>query len=249
MWNEELEFRAAKMRQRAAEMFGKNWVGARLTPAQRKKGLEKIHAANRERGKALRNNVVEITVTEPAQRLKNVTKLPENLPYPKCTHCTESAGTIRAGFAHGIQRYRCITCRGTYSGPKIVIKLEPCDYDLICYHCGSKDSSRIGKGMSKSRTGRMAICHACGRKFVQGGLFELQRCHLLLEDRIAKSNLPEDVEAEVLQMAYVDILEGKGYTWSVELRIKEAWRNARGEYAQMGSDHPKFKLQMGQNPY
>ncbi len=59
-------------------------------------------------------------------------------------------------------------------------------------------------------------------------------------------NLPGDVEAEVLQIATMDVLTGKGYCWTVDLDAKEAWRNCRGEYGQRGSDHPQFREQMGQ---
>lgn len=244
MWNETLEARAAEMRAKAAAMFGPNWVGARLTPAAQRRGLEKTWKASRARGNVHRNNVHIVTVAEPRQ-LRRANTIPD-AGYPACPHCKHSAGTIRAGHAKGIQRYRCVTCRRTFSGPSVVVRLEPCDYDLICYHCGSKDAARIGRGHSKSRTGRLALCHTCGRKFVQGGLHDLQRCHLVLEDRISRTGLPADVGAEVLQMAYTDVLEGKGYCWSVDLRVKEAWFNTRGEYRQMGSDHPEYRKHNGQ---
>jgi len=81
---------------------------------------------------------------------------------------------------------------------------------------------------------------------VQGGLKDLQKYHLLLEKRIIDTGLPPDVQAEVLQMAAEDVLIGKGYCWTVELRLKEAWYNTRGEYGQRGSDHPVFRLEQGQ---
>jgi hypothetical protein len=33
--------------------------------------------------------------------------------------------------------------------------------------------------------------------------------------------LPDDVKAEVLQMAFRDVIEGAGYCWTVEFRTKE----------------------------
>ena len=247
-WYEKLETITAKMREKAAIKFGKDWVGARFTPEAQKKGLDKCRTLQRAKGNAHRNNIVEVSVSEPTTRLRNLKNVPE-VPYPKCQRCNNSPGTIRAGFANGIQRYRCVYCRGTFTGPIIVIKLEPCDYKIICYHCGSANTNRLGRGMSKSRTGRLALCNNCNRKFVQGGLHDLQKYHLVLEERIANLHVPEDVQSEILQMAYVDVLAGKGYSWSVELKIKEAWRNARGEYGQKGSDHPQFRLQAGQKMY
>ena len=223
---------------------GRAYVNARISADSRRKGLEKSWAKQREIGARHRNNIVEIQSSDPPNtQLRGSRKL--EAQYPACPVCPAATGldTIRAGYARGIQLYRCQLCRRRFSGPTIRIKLEPLDYEMLCYHCGSKNVRRIGKGANKSRTGRMGFCNSCNRRFVQGGLKDLRKYHLLLTKRILEACLPDDVREEVSQMAAEDVLIGKGYCWTVSLRIKEAWRNARGEYAQKGSDHPVFRFQ------
>lgn len=275
MWNEKLEEHAARMRARTPKMVEhlrvrperkkkprvekkpkvlkrtrkerRQYVSCRITDEQRREGLRKSWTNKKAHGDVHRHNVTELVVTEPTVRLKGI-KSPLKECYPPCPHYTGSqpGGTIRAGLSNGIQRYRCSLCRKTFSGPTVVIRLEPFDYKMICYHCGSDEVKRLGKGLSKSRSGRLGLCLKCDRKFVQGGLKDLQKYHLLLESRIAELKLPDEVEAELLQMACEGVLIGKGYCWTVELRVKEAWREVRGEYNQRGSDHPAFKRQQGQ---
>jgi hypothetical protein len=99
-------------------------------------------------------------------------------------------------------------------------------------------------------SGRTGYCAICRKRFIQGGRNELAKYHLLLARRIGELKLPEDVKAEVLQMAYRDVIEGAGYCWTVELRTKEAWRNARGEYGQRGSDDRTYRrVAEGQRAY
>lgn len=235
---------------RQIEGSGDKWVAARITNEQRMAGLRKSHANALARGDIHRNHVTEILVTKPTSRLRgrgmgNVSIA--DACYPPCPRCNgaTSRNTIRAGFARGIQRFRCLFCRSTFSGGTIVIKLEPVTFPLICYHCGGKGKP-FGRGQNRSRTGRMSWCQDCKRKFVQGGLKDLQKYHLVIEKRIAELKLPKDVASEVLQTASVDVLAGKGYCWSVELKAKEAWRDCRGEFGQRGSDHPAFRAQNGQ---
>lgn len=260
MWTPAIEQRAAAMRERmqsrAAQqgISGDSYIAARITEAQRADGLRKARAVQKQRGDLHRDDVREVVVEVRRRgtlgRPKGSRTLPGQQHYPACPHCNGAtpAGTIRAGMTNGIQRYRCKWCRKTYSGPTIQFKLEPCDYVMICYHCGSTKTTRQGRGYNDARSGRMALCNGCGRKFVQGGLKDYTKYHILLEKRIAELNLPDDVEAEVLQMAAEDVLTGKGYCWSVVLRTKAAWRNVRGEYGQRGSDHPVFRAQQGQPP-
>lgn len=262
MWNEKLQQHADKMRKKFARMVellhivekkdvaGTEYVSLRITQEQRQKGLDKSIAVSKAKGDVHRNTVVDIDPNN-SQVGKTIRDPSKRTAYPPCPHCNGSRpeGTIRAGIAAGIQRYRCQQCRKTFSGPTVRIRLEPQDYKMICYHCGSHKTKRIGKGVSDSRSGRMGLCLGCGKKFVQGGLKDLQKYHLLLEKRIIDLKLPDEVEAEVLQIAVMDVLAGKGYCWTVELKTKEAWRNCRGEYKQKGSDHPAFKEQQGQAKY
>jgi hypothetical protein len=265
MWNATLEQRAADMRQRNAHIdqllhttedrLARSTCAAGEARERQLKGLREQKAKQLARAEVLRSTVVEVVVPEDTfhKRFghpKGARNHPGAEHYPACPHCNgaTSHNTIRAGTASGIQRYRCVWCRRTFSGPKIQVRLEPCTYRMVCYHCGSDDTQRLGRGVSYSRTGRMGQCNHCGRKFVQGGLKDFQKYHLLLEKRIADLNLPGDVEAELLQTACEDVLTGKGYCWTVELDTKKAWKNARGEYNQRGSDHPEFKRQTGQAP-
>jgi hypothetical protein len=262
MWNEKFETHAAKMRSRFErlksiidrkpaefETTGEAYVRLRISQEARREGLRRSWAAKRAQGDAHRNTVIEV---EGKSINGRTSRDPENRKgYPSCPHCSGSKpeGSIRAGIYDGIQRYRCRQCNATYSGPTVVVKLEVQDYQMICYHCGSNKTKRLGKGQNKDRTGRMGECLNCRKNFVQGGVKDLQKYHLLLERRIIELKLPEDVEAEVLQTAVMDVLIGKGYCWTVELKTKEAFLNTRGEYGQRGSDHPKFREQMGQPKY
>ena len=73
---------------------------------------------------------------------------------------------------------------------------------MICYiTCGSNKTKRRGKSTNQTRTGRLADCLNCKKGFIQGGLKDFQKYHLVLEKRIMDLNLPEDVEAEVFQIA------------------------------------------------
>src|SRR5258708_23477278 len=172
MWNEKLAARASAMRARFSRMAEvlrlkeerirqgpispKEYVERRITPDERRKGMEKSREAAKGHGDANRTAIIEIesgnmqagkTFRDPSKRSN----------YPCCPRCSGSRpeGTIRAGLAHGIQRYRCLHCRSTFSGATVVVKLERQDYKMLCYHCGSIRTKRVGKGVSESRTGRM----------------------------------------------------------------------------------------------
>ena len=208
----------------------------RIKPERRKYGLQKARAANRAKGDIHRSRTIE-SDTHSARTAE------KRAGYPPCPHCPNSRpeGTVRAGKAKGIQRYRCLYCRRTYSGPTVIIKQDAL-FELMCYHCGSTNTKHSGKGISKSRTGKAGICLSCGKKFVQGGLKDLQKYHLLLEKRVSELKVPEDISSEILQMAYEDVLSGKGYCWTVKLNKSQAYKNVRGNYNEYGSDHPIFTM-------
>ncbi len=88
----------------------------------------------------------------------------------------------------------------------------------------------------------------CGKGFVQGGRADLARYHLLLEQRVKALKLPQDVAAEVLHQAAQDVIEGKGYCWTVELHTAAAFRECRGTWG-LGSDHPAYREANGQDKY
>lgn len=114
---------------------------------------------------------------------------------------------------------------------------------LLCYRCGNTKNKPLGLSPD---SGHNAHCPRCGKRFIQGGRNELAKYHLLLEQRVRALKLPKDVEAEAMQQAFRDVIEGKGYCWTVEIRQKDAWHAARGEYGQRGSDHPEYRKQQGQ---
>jgi len=164
--------------------------------------------------------------------------------YPPCPHC-ESSAVKRAGFARGIQRYRCLSCARSFSGARILIEDHREKWDLMCYRCGSYSARNLG---ASPNSGRIGFCHKCHRRFTQGGRSELEVHHLLLEKRVADLGLPKDVSEELLQQAYRDVIEGRGYCWTVLLDVRRAFRSSRGEWGR-GSDHPAFREQQGQNPH
>src|SRR5260221_2679475 len=182
MWTEKLERRAENMR----AILRTERCKAQISDEARTRGLKSALAVLRQRGDIHRNSTTEIRVPEPMKRLRgrglgNVEI--SGAAYPPCPRCNgaTSLSTIRAGFAHGIQRYRCSYCRRTFSGGKIVITIEPFDYQMICYRCGGMDVSRCGRGADKFPTGRDGFCNKCKRTVVQGGLTDLQKCHLIPE--------------------------------------------------------------------
>lgn len=164
------------------------------------------------------------------------------IEYPRaCPHC-KNTEVIRAGVARDAQRFRCRACDRTFGQSA---KALPIRWRLMCHRCGSFDTHNAGPGKSG---GRQGYCHLCRLRFTQGGREELDRNGLLLKMRIEMLRLPKDVAAEMQQQAYLDVLEGKGYCWSVELCTPDAWKNTRGEYGEAGSDHPMYRLHNGQAP-
>jgi hypothetical protein len=142
MWNEKLEAHAADMRKRAqmrrflrlpdtpkvqSSLRNQQYVSRRISNDARQLGLEKGRATMKAKGDAYRNTVVSINTNNFQQDDK--LRDPElRSSFPSCPHCQNSRpeNTIRAGFANDIQRYRCQMCRRTFSGPTIVVRLEPC---------------------------------------------------------------------------------------------------------------------------
>jgi hypothetical protein len=165
---------------------------------------------------------------------------------PICTRC-QGNEVKRAGLdARGKQRYRCRPCNRSFGGPCVQVVDSGKSYNLICYRCGAEHCKGLGQSAA---SGRLGFCSRCRQRFIQGGRNDLARYHLLLEHRIAERKLPDDVAAELLQISYMDVITGAGYCWTVPLREKDAWKVARGEWGQKGSDHPKFRQQMGQSKY
>lgn len=266
MWKPEHEAHAAKMREKQAKLAealriaavknspvpltGKEYVSLRISDKARNVGLSKSREIAKAKGDVHRNTVIvsNIPNSYTGTKLRDP-KLRAH--YPACPRCANSLSihTIRAGVIKGIQRYRCQLCRSTFSGPTVVARLPKQDYKMLCYRCGSLNTKRRSRSSNESRTGMIADCLSCNKSFVQGGMRDLQKYHLLLEKRIAEVKLPLDIAEEVLQQAVKDVLEGKGYCWTVELKISDAWKNCRGDYRQYGSDHPVFREQQGRKKY
>lgn len=167
-------------------------------------------------------------------RPKGMKRMAQEL-YPLCPRCN-GENVIRRGVPNGFQQYRCKDCNRNFAGRGVRLP-EPVTVKLICYRCGA-EGRNMGPSPDSGRTGYCAICR---KRFIQGGRNDLAKYHLLLEQRVNDLKLPEDVRAEALQMAYRDVIEGAGYCWTVAIRTKEAWREARGEYRQFGSDDRTYR--------
>jgi hypothetical protein len=210
-------------------------------------GGAKASEARRAAGDRLRASQIVVTTVEmpslpleiepaalpPRQRLgrpKGSRTIPSEA-YPICPRC-DGSSVIRRGRAHGIQRYRCKACSTTFSGAGVVVQKEPSP-ELLCYRCG--ETARIKSLGRALNSGWSGWCGRCGRQFTQGGRNELARYHLLLERRIAELSLPADVEEELRQMAYVDVIRGEGYCWTVPLRKADAFKAVRGNWQTVGA--------------
>jgi hypothetical protein len=164
---------------------------------------------------------------------------------PLCPRC-DSNRIRKAGKPNGIQQFYCNECKRRFL---IHLKLKADKIPLICYRCGGSNTISKGKAYRKSRnvgSGKNGICNDCKRGFTQGGRKEVERYRLVLENRIRDLVLPEDIAKEVLHMAVEDIIDGKGYCWNITLRVKEAYREIRGEFGQYGSSHYEYRRQMGE---
>jgi hypothetical protein len=266
MWNERLEKAAEQMRARnlAAKQNAvvATYPRPAMTPESRERqraGLDAARVRQSARAHERQADVIELPAPEPAipdhvdprvlpprkalGRPKGVLRMAQEL-YPLCPRC-HGTNVIRRGRPHGLQNYRCKDCLRNFMGRGVRLQ-EAVLVKLICYRCGA-EGRNMGPSANSGRTGYCAICR---KRFIQGGRNELAKYHLLLERRIGDLKLPQDVKAEVLQMAYRDVIEGAGYCWTVELRMKEAWRNARGEYGQRGSDDRTYRrLAEGRTAY
>lgn len=266
MWNERLEKAAAQMRRRNAllplEEFAPSYPRPPLTLESRRRqraGLDATRARQIARARERQAEAIELPVPSPAipdqidpqalpprkalGRPKGMLRMAQEL-YPLCPRCN-GANVIRRGVPSGLQQYRCKDCNRNFAGRGVRLQ-EAVLVKLICYRCGAE-----GRNMGPSPdSGRTGWCASCRKRFIQGGRNELAKYHLLLDRRIGELKLPDDVKAEVLQMAYRDVIEGAGYCWTVEFRTKEAWRNARGEYGQRGSDDRTYRrIAEGQKSY
>ena len=234
MWNERLEQHAARMRRMPWRRPGGD-------------GGAKARAVRQAAGDGLRSSQIVVTTVEvpslsldidpaelPLRRSLGRPKGSRTLPsdsYPNCPRC-DTSHVIRGGFAHGIQRYRCKSCSSSFSGARIVFQKEQ-PPELLCYRCG--ETARI-RSLGRSLTsGWAGWCERCNRHFTQGGRNELAKYHLLLERRIADLSLPADVEEELRQMAYLDVIRGAGYCWTVTLHKAEAFKAVRGTWQTVGA--------------
>jgi hypothetical protein len=234
MWNTRLEQHAARMRSERRRRHGGD-------------GGAKASEVRRAHGDRLRASQIFVTTVEvpslpleiepaglpPRQSLgrpKGSRTIPSEA-YPICPRC-DSSSVIRCGFAHGIQRYRCKGCSTSFSGARLVVQREPSP-TLLCYRCGETLLIRsLGRALTSGWTG---WCERCQRHFTQGGRNEVVRYHLLLDRRIAELSLPADVEEELRQLAYQDVLLGAGYCWNVPLRKADAYKAVRGTWQTVGA--------------
>lgn len=158
--------------------------------------------------------------------------------YPeKCPYCT-GVRIVYYGSHDGKRRYRCKDCLKSFYDVGISV---PKNWRLICHRCGGGRTSNRGIG---AKGGRRGYCSSCKRGFTQGGRDELDRNGLLLKMRIDMISAPEDVKAEIAQQATFDVLEGRGYCWSIELDQRRAWKAARGD-SWMGSSSAPYRLAIG----
>jgi hypothetical protein len=131
-----------------------------------------------------------------------------NEAMPLCPHCDTAGQVIRAGFARGLQRYRCWTCGHTFGSRGFVVKKRQ-EIDLTCYRCGVRGCASLGPSPHLGQTG---YCDKCKKRFIQGGRGDLAKYHLVLEKRVIDV-VPNtgELQMELLQLSYRDVLEGKGY--------------------------------------
>ena len=161
--------------------------------------------------------------------------------YPDCRHCSSDA-VIRAGTGTGNQRYRCLRCYRTFAEAPIKTVDYRAVWKLMCYRCGSLDTINCGPS---PKTGRWGYCNVCLKKFTQGGRREVEKYHLLLQQRVKSLILPGDIAEELLQQAYTGVLEGQGYCWTIGLDIAKAKKAARS-HTWLGTDSCAFKLAQSQ---
>lgn len=164
--------------------------------------------------------------------------------YPPCPRC-QSEHVIRGGMHRGEQRYRCLKCRRSFYGN---VRLLICHHDvqLVCHRCGSPGTSR--GSAQRPRSGLVGWCSVCSKRFTQGGPRQLDLGMAVLIERVHAQGAPPDVHEELFAQACLDVLEGFGYPWNVLLNVKAAFRRARGGWG-LGSDHPEYRRQNGQQPY
>jgi len=235
MWNEKLQARADEMKvreanARAAEAHLIEWRKAqagsrkaRINWLKRQKEVEKQNLrreARRERKNARKREIW--AAKRPSRKLALAGKNKSaSLGYPPCPQC-EQHNAKKNGFNRGKQRYQCRVCGAKF------IETSDIEREAIlgtCFRCGRDDCRTWSAGKCR----RLGFCESCERTFTHGGSEDFERYHLLLKQRCRQEQLPADIEAEILQMATVDVLEGRGYCWNVELKIRDAWRAVRGD--------------------
>lgn len=267
MWNDRLQRHADQMKLKFArtaksvrsEAIPGRWKAsyAHGRGVYDKKRLEPLRIAReKQQAQAEARKAVVIEIPVPTPVIPEVVD-PLNLPsrfklgrpagvktmakdlMPVCPRCG-SGDVKRAGVPRGHQRFRCQSCKRTFGGftYKEVIPLPK--HGLVCYRCGSKDVKPLGFSPC---SGRIGYCRSCRQRFTQGGRNELARYHICLEARVKELRLPQDIQAELLQIAYHDVLLGEGYCWNIHLDQKQAWRAARGSFMEEGSLHAEYVRQ------
>lgn len=153
--------------------------------------------------------------------------------YPDCPRC-QGHRIKRAGWAHGVQRYRCLECGRSFA-PDYNNELREKPYHLTCYRCGGTGvphAFKRYKGRRFELGGVVGMCPHCGKRFIQGGPRHLEMSMCLLLARVdaevdARAN--PLLHAEVLQQAALDVLKGLAYVWNVPLDLAAARRNISDE--------------------
>lgn len=174
-------------------------------------------------------------------------------PNPKCPYCPEHDSNVVkrniAKRARGLpkQVYHCRTCRKFFTGACRDVSLDkPKALTLMCYRCGTMSKYTDRRG---TIGGQRGYCHQCRRYFVQGGILELNRCHLLLFKRVQELDLPSDVAAEMYNEAASLVLNGDGYCWTIDLKPlrSKAFGAARGGFST--SQITAYKRAVGDESY
>lgn len=235
---EELAALAAPIRGRDPRNRKAEW-DAKPHPAKLKQisGLLAEHEKRKEQARDRRENatVVEVVARDtpnPGKLGRTVGTQNFAFEFPDCPRCGASE-VKRAGYDNGLQRFRCLVCKRSFgSNLKIVVKIDA--FHITCHRCGGagKYLSRVSHTGRRTRAGGIrAQCPFCQKTFTQGGPEHLERTLVLLLGRVEKeaAGVPPEVRAEVLQIASMDVLEGRAYTWNVPLNFTRAYANTRDQ--------------------
>lgn len=205
---------------------------AKPHPAKLKQiaGLLKAHQKRKDaaRERYEKATPVEITVAEKRKMGRSPGSKDFAFEYPDCPRCGANE-VKRAGFDQGLQRFRCLACKRSFgSNLRVTVKVEP--FHITCHRCGGTGTyiGRVTHSQRRSRAGGIrAHCPHCVKTFTQGGPEHLERTLVILLERVEKCHEDPLIRAEILQIASVDVLEGRGYTWNVPLNYTQAYANTR----------------------